>query len=66
SDRLISTMTYKYLVQFDHSRLDGVPFPYFLSNEEKIYTVTADGQGAALIDGLWSIPPPSDNSEIVH
>ncbi|MCL2152890.1 MAG: DUF4362 domain-containing protein [Oscillospiraceae bacterium] len=59
SNRVISTMTYKYLVQFDHSRIDGDPFPYFLSNEEKIYTVTADGQGAALIDDLWWVPSPS-------
>jgi len=59
-DRAISTETYKYLVPLDRSRPYGVLLPYFLSNTENIYTATSDG-GTTLIDGLCSIPSPSED-----
>jgi hypothetical protein len=51
---------YLYLVPLDRSRPAGTPTPYFLSNEQNIFTGTGDG-GATLIDDLALIPSPSDS-----
>jgi len=59
----IFTDTYKYLVPLDISRAArGTLQPYYLSNEQNIYSGTSDG-GITLIDGLGRIPPPSKYTE---
>jgi beta-lactamase regulating signal transducer with metallopeptidase domain len=51
---------YLYLVPLDRSRPAGTLKPFFLSNEQNIYTSTGDG-GVTLIDDLTPIPSPSDS-----
>ena len=67
SDRVITTMTYKYLVSpnrpqstFTPGTASDAPAVFYLSNEENIYTTNPEGR-MMLIEDLWWIPPPSDS-----
>jgi hypothetical protein len=59
----ISTAIYRYLVPHDRSRPAGTPQVYFLSNEQNIYTETAEGE-TTFKDGLCRISSPSDNANL--
>ncbi|MDR1160667.1 MAG: DUF4825 domain-containing protein [Syntrophomonadaceae bacterium] len=53
----IDITTYKYLVPLDRSLpAETTLQPYYLSNEQNIFTGTSDGEGATLVDGLRIIP----------
>ena len=67
SDRVITTMTYKYLISPNRPQSTSTPGTasdappvYYLSNQENILTANPDGQGLMLIEDLWQMPPPSD------
>jgi hypothetical protein len=56
ADRIISTMTYQYLVLNDKS--GSTNNSWFLSNEQNIYAPTESN--SVLIDGLWNLPSPTE------
>jgi beta-lactamase regulating signal transducer with metallopeptidase domain len=60
-DKVISSVTYKYLVPLNRLRPANVTGTYYLSNVENIFIGTEDGEDATLIDGLGWIPSPSDS-----
>jgi hypothetical protein len=57
----IYTVTYKYLIPYDHSRPFGSLLSCYLSNEENIFKSTIVNGESALIDGLGRIPSPSND-----
>ena len=53
--------TFKYLVPVNRSQAIEARLLYVLSNEHNIYTDADDGE-ITLIDGLMSVPSPSDGA----
>ena len=58
----IFTATYKYLLPYVHSRPQGFPPSFVLSNEENIYSGNIGP--TELIDGLGHIPSPSIDAAV--
>jgi hypothetical protein len=60
----ITASTYKYLVPLGRLHSISALEPYYLSNEQNIFTGPAGGKDETLIDGLAQIPSPAKTANI--